>query len=159
MGPQIACIRRCIITLIAFTWLFSTVCMLKCALKWPTPDKVYPHCLHLVAWWPWWLFWPWNLPGISLLGLVSKNLDNWEEKENCFQNIINREEKLIYFLKILKVQEEKENLVSESHKSRKEREFFLKILKIEKRKKMGSKISEIEKVQRIFLWTSWKSRL
>ena len=68
--------------------------------------------------------------------MISNFFENREEKENHFKNLINREEKEIFSLKILKIREEKENLVSESHKSRKEREFFLKILKIEKRKRI-----------------------
>ena len=59
------------------------------------------------------------MPG--LLCMISKNLENREEKENHLKNLIYREENEIFALKILKIREEKENLVSESHKSRKER--------------------------------------
>ena len=50
------------------------------------------------------------MPG--LLCMISKFFENREEKENHFKNLINREEKEIFPLKILKIREEKENLVS-----------------------------------------------
>ena len=60
--------------------------------------------------------------------------ENWEVKENCFKNLINREEKEIFFLQILKIKKRKrfvfQNLINREEKEK----FFLKILKIEKRK-------------------------
>ena len=59
--------------------------------------------------------------------IVFKNLINWEEKEKIFSKS----------WKSRRDWEEKEN-------------FFLTFLKIEKRKRMGLKISQIEKRNRIF---------
>ena len=66
------------------------------------------------------------------------------------KNLINREEKEIFSLKILKIQEEKEYLVSESHKSGNKREFFLKILKIEKRKRSVRKTHKSRREREFF---------
>ena len=46
MSPQIACSRECRNTLVAFVWLFSTVCF-KCVLKLPAWTDAKSHWLHL----------------------------------------------------------------------------------------------------------------
>ena len=81
---------------------------------------------------------------------VSKNLENWEEKENCFQKSHKSRREREFFLNILKIEKRKrfvfQNLINREEKEK----FFLKILKIKKRKRMDLKISQIEKRNRIF---------
>ena len=43
----------------------------------------------------------------SILCIISKDLENREETENHFKDLINRDEKEIFSLKILKIREEK----------------------------------------------------
>ena len=76
-------------------------------------------------------------PPLSLF--VSKNLENWEEKENCFQKSHKSRREREFFSKNLENREEKEICVSESHQSRREREIFLKNLENQEEKENGFK--------------------
>ena len=107
------------------------------------------HCFGL----PYWHYQPLfrcfdSPPPLSLF--VSKNLENWEEKENCFQKSHKSRRERDFFLNILKIEKRKrfvfQNLINREEKEK----FFLKILKIKKRKRMDLKISQIEKRNRIF---------
>ena len=107
------------------------------------------HCFGL----PYWHYQPLfrcfdSPPSLSLF--VSKNLENWEEKENCFQKSHKSRRERDFFLKFLKIEKRKrfvfQNLINREEKEK----FFLKILKIKKRKRMDLKISQIKKRNRIF---------
>ena len=116
------------------------------------------HCFGL----PYWHYQPLfrcfdSPPPLSLF--VSKNLENWEEKENCFQKSHKSRREREFFLNILKIEKRKrfvfQNLINREEKEK----FFLKILKIKKRKRMDLKISQIKKRSWFFSKKSWKSRI
>ena len=100
MCPQMSCLRRGKLTLVAFVWLFPTVhfqmrlvtlfyfsplCVFKCALKLLAQEDVYSHWLHLVVVLsPLRYFLPWSLSitSFNLMRLLVLLPPNWQKKGN-----------------------------------------------------------------------------